>query len=524
MPGEQYNPNAPSGVFQTIIIHHAIMVRVSDFPRVLREARDIMERGGFREAFQRIADVPVSRPDELFEKIALMADAGVALRDVSVLEYGLYLMERHERDILAVPAFAPFHWLNLAHLKANLSAVREFEGEGRCWYDRRRTAPAREAYRRAATCAGGDAMLKARILTAHGRLLAGLGRDWEAFALFCEACGCDPRDAEARLGRIESLVSLSGTAPALERDLLREARGRLAAFRSSREAAARGEQADALESRIAAVLGPDDAEGEPAYPRNTVVTSTEREHTMVMYSLKHRLYLSPCSACLGCDRAVGDSAALGAAHAVVGAKVADRYRRTATLIGRLTERYRALRAALVDHHRGAEIPDGADHGSHMPEVEGWIPASSAAVTLVSSLAGTRGLLEGMAACIALYLGREISPPVRIDHILGTPAMPGAGLNGVKNPGLHGFWDLWADGAEGLVPGAELVDLFGDSLSSPRAEELILDSSRLSDEALGLIGWLGNLIGCLVRMTDRDARGETDDPPIWPLQSFVMPRR
>ena len=502
------------------------MDSVSSFPGVLKEARDIMERGGFREAFQRIADVPVSRPDELFEKIALMADAGVALRDISVLEYGLYLMERHERDILAVPSFAPFHWLNLANLKANLPAVREFEGGGRCWYDRRPTAPAREAYRRAAAAAGGDEDkgLKSQILTAHGHLLVGLGRDWEAFRLFCEAGDCDPNNGEAQLGRIESLLSLSGTAPALERDLLREARGRLASFRANRKAAARDERTEALASRIAAALGPDDTEAEPSYPRNTVETRTEREHTMVMYSLKKRLYLSPCSACLGCDRAVGDTAVLGAGHAVVGTKVADRYRRTATLLGRLTERYRALRAALVDHHRGAEIPDGAAHHHHVPEVEGWIPAPGSTVSLISSLAGIRSLLEGMAACIALYMGREISSPVRIDHILGTPAMPGAGLRGVKNPALHGFWDLWADGAEGAVPGVQLVNLFGDSLSSPRVEELILNSDRLSDEALGLIGWLGNLIGSLVRMADRDARGEIDDPPAWPLQPFLMPPR
>ena len=167
---------------------------MSTFSKALDAARDVMDRGGFREAFTRVVDIPVSRPDELFSKIALMADAGIALRDGSILEYGLYLLEHHSADILVVPSFAPFLWLNIANLRANLLAVREAEGGHRCWYERKQTAPAREAYVKAYDSAGDDEALKARILTAHARLLMGLGRDWEAFGLFHKAAELDPDD------------------------------------------------------------------------------------------------------------------------------------------------------------------------------------------------------------------------------------------------------------------------------------------------------------------------------------------
>lgn len=483
-----------------------------------------MKRGAFRDAFKRVVDIPISRPDELFSKIALMADAGIALRDESILEYGLYLLEHHSEDILAVPSFAPFLWFNIGNLRANLLSVKEAEGAARCWYERKQTAPAREAYTRAYNCAGDDETLKSRILAAHARLLSGLGRDWEAFGLFHKAANLDSDDEEALFGRIESLAGLAGTAPALEKDLLREAADHLEILMEDEEGPGKDEAAEFLFSRITERLGPDGREEKTQYPKNTVVTDTEREHTMVMYSLKNQLYLTPCAFCHKCDRAVGDAAALGAHHAVVGTKGSGRYRKTAVLTGRLTERYRALRIALIDHHRNADVPDGSDHQPHFPELDDWRPVPPSTTTLISALAGSKAMLEGMAACVALFLGRETTGPVRIDHILGSAKAPGAGLKGERNPALHGFWDLWADGMEGMVNGAELPELFSRSLSSPEVDKLSLDADALTEKVLGLLGWLRNLIGYLIRMADRDARGENDDPPLWPLQPFVLPKR
>ena len=497
---------------------------MSTFSKALDAARNVMDRGGFREAFTRVVDVPVSRPDELFSKIALVADAGIALRDGSILEYGLYLLEHHSADILVVPSFAPFLWLNIANLRANLLAVREAEGGHRCWYERKQTAPAREAYVKAYGSAGDDEALKARILTAHARLLMGLGRDWEAFGLFHEAAKLDPDDEEALFGRTEALIGLAGTAPALEKDLLKEAADYLESLMDNEEGPGRDESAERMADYLAERLDSDSRSETFTYPKNTVVTNTEREHTMVMYSLKHRLYLTPCASCRKCDRAVGDAAALGAHHAVVGGKASGRYRKTAVLTGRLTERYRVLRVALIDHHRETDVPDGADHQPHFPELEDWHPVPPATAALIMALAGSSAMLEGMAACVALFLGRETTGPVRIDHILGSPAAPGAALKDEGNPALHGFWDLWADGVEGLVNGAELPELFSRSLSSAEVEELSLDSEGLTEKALGLLGWFRCLIGYLIRMADRDARGENKNPPLWPLQPFVLPKR
>lgn len=483
-----------------------------------------MERGGFREAFAKIVDVPVSRPDELFSKIALMADSGIALRDGTMLEYGLYLMEHHADDILAVPSLAPFHWFNLANLRANLLSVREAEGGRRCWYDRTLSAPARTAYVRALETAGDDHLLKVRILAAHGRLLVGLGRDWEAFGLFNAACKLDPEDEDSRLGRIETLAGIAGTAPVLEKDLLQEASDQLEKYLEDSDGPGSDESAVRLARQLSERLGGEREGADLKYPKNTVMTDSEREHAMVMYSLKNNLYLTPCATCRNCDRSVGDAAALGAQHAVVGGKGAGRYRRTAQLTGRLTERYRSLRAALIDHHRGADLPDGADHQPHFPEVEGWQPLPPATVSLLNSLGGSGAILEGMAACVALFLGREPRGPVRIDHILGAPASPGAGLAGERNSALHGFWDLWADGADGLIEGADMPLLFNRSLSADAVEELALDAAALSTRTLSLLGWMRNLLGYLILMADRDARGDMEIPPLWPLQPFILPRR
>ena len=481
-----------------------------------------MGRGEFRESFTRIADVPVNRPDELFSKIALMADAGIALRDGSILEYGLYLLEHHSSDILAVPSLAPFLWINIANLKVNLLAVEESEGGRRCWYNRQQSASARIAYKKAYDSVVDDDDLKVRILTAHAGFLMGLGRDWEAFALFHEAARMNPDDNEALLGRIESLVGLAGTAPSLEKDLLREAAEHLEIMLEEDEGPGRDERLELLHFQLNSRLGNDERGEKVTYPRHSVVTNSEIEHSMIMYSLKKRLYLTPCSSCLRCDRAVGDAAALGAHHALVGGKNSGRYRKTALLTGRITERYRALRAALLNHYRETQVPDGSDYQPHFPEVEDWRPVPPSTTALLAALSGSAAILEGMAACAAVFLGREVKGPVRIDHILGAPASPGAAICRETNPALHGFWDLWADGVEGLIDGAELPEMFSRTLFSPEVEALALDSDLLTEKTLGLLEWFKNLTGYLIRMADRDARGEVEIPPLWPLQPFVLP--
>ncbi len=74
-----------------------------------------------------------------------------------------------------------------------------------------------------------------------------------------------------------------------------------------------------------------------------------------------------------------------------------------------------------------------------------------------------------------------------------------------------------------MKGAGLIKLFGTSLASKEVEELMINSDKLTSEALGLIGWIRDLIAYLIRMADRDAKGDIGDPPLWPLQPFVLPR-
>ena len=144
------------------------------------------------------------------------------------------------------------------------------------------------------------------------------------------------------------------------------------------------------------------------------------------------------------------------------------------------------------------------------------------MSLITALSGVRTMMEGMAACVALHLGRELTGPVRVDHIFGRPGKPALALIDVKNPALHGFWDLWADGIDGLNSGYEVMQAFGDSLSSSKVEILSLDKARLSDQSISLIEWLGSLIIYLIRMADRDAREEIENPKLWPLQPFFLP--
>ena len=491
-----------------------------------------MAKGAFRDAFTIIADVEAARPEQLFQKVALMADSGVALRNLSMLEYGLYLLERHEKDLAVVPAYAPYYWINLGHLRSNLLAIAETEGSPRCWYNRTLSAPARTAYRNALSAldAVEDASLpspvqelKVQILNAHAHLLLGLGRDREAFELFHDSLALNSQNPDARLGRSLTLSGLAGTAPQLETNLLLESLTRLAPARDPDTAPApavpRDESQKIEESLLKRlkILTAQDAP-QPDYPKNTIITADEQEHTTVMYSLRHRLYLGPCASCRKCDHAVGDSLGFGPRHAAVGGSGGERYRRSAVLLGRIVERYRSLRLALINHHRGINTPQGP---VYTPSLEDWRSLSSSSSALVSQLAGIGSLMEGMAAYIALSLDRKISSPVRPEHILGTPKSPSSAVKDSSNPALHAFWDLWADGIEDQTLSGGPFQLLSGSLSHPGMEELLHSPGRLETHTLKLLNRLALLIQYLMRIPDRTAASEPP-PPLWPLNSCQNP--
>lgn len=500
----------------------AIISQVGTFSETLLAAQSLMARGGFREAFAKVVDIPINRPDELFSKIALMVDSGIALRDSSILEYALYLMEHHSQDILAIPAYSSYLWFNIANLRANILSVRESEGGRRCWYKREMTATARKAYLRAFEKAKKNEILRAKILNAHARLLLGLGRDWEAFSLFHMATKLDPHNRDGKLGRAETLLALAGTAPALETELLKEVYENLNSFELPEDDSGLSESIQNLKSQLNMRLDNDSKRTKCIYPKNTILTNSDQEHSMVMFSLNNQLYLTPCASCRKCDRSIGDATTLGAYHALVGGKASGRYRKTAILTGRLTERYRALRAALFNHVRKTEFQDGAEFQPNRPELDDWQPVQPSTTALIMALSGSSTILEGMALCVALFFERDFSNAPSIRQILGSSSSPDSELVSEKNPALHGFWDLWADGMEGLIKGVEPLELFSQSITSSELEKLSLDPEELTLQTLGLLGWFRNLIGYLIRMADREARGEIENPPLWPLQAFVLP--
>ena len=489
---------------------------VSTFNDRLQEARILLNSGQFNIAYSRISQEQARQPDELFAQLSIMSDVGVALGNSQILNGCISLMEKRAQDVLAVPSLVPYHWFNLANLHANILAISEAHGTERPWYDRSMTALARKAYRLAADNSGSDNLLKSAIHCAHARLLVGLGRDKEAFGLFHKATILDSNNKNAELGRIEMLVALSGTAPSLDRILLEEAGGKLA--RSEQNGSLPDEDWDDVKQLIHSRLGKNDVQ-EPEYPKNTVETKNDREYQTILHTLKNQLYLTPCAMCRGCDRAIGDAEVLGVKHAMLGGNVADRYRNTARLTGRLAERHRALRMAIIDFIREKEDPESEKSRYRLPDLADWQPASLTASALMTALSGSYVMLEGMAACITLHPGLEQSQHIDIARIFGTPRKPGE-VRKSTNPALHGFWDLWADGMEGVkVP--IIMDLSG-SMSSAIAEELLADTEAMIEAALAWASWLGLLISQIIRMADRDARGNTDPPPLWPLQPFRCP--
>ena len=473
---------------------------MDNFSGILERSGRLLERGSFREAFELIVDVPVTRPDELFSKIALLNDAGVALRDISILEYAYYLLDQHSANLLAVSSIVPYYWLNKGNLASNILALKEVENGRRCYYERSLSAEGRRAYQKAFESSGDKnekIPLKVKILTAHAELLLGLGRELEAFELFHKAAQLDPENKRAAAGRTFSLISISGSAPYLEKILISES---LQYFSESEE--------DEFFDDYFSLL-PDPLKKKSfqkcSYPKNTIATSTEQEHTMIVYSLKNKLYLSPCSYCRKCDRAVGDSFSIGASHAAVSGKLQNFYREASVLTGRISERYRALRYALIEFYRESDFPDGSYFSENSPESSDWEPLIPSASALINNLGGSRALTEGLHKCISLFLNTE-----NADY--GTPREPGNDFVSSNNPLLHAFWDLWMDGIEESENLPGIPDKYNKI-------DFLYNTDKLEEETVKYLKWIKNLFGYLILTADYEVNRKKD-PPLWPLQPFI----
>ena len=469
-----------------------------------------MERGAFREAFSRISDVRTLRPDDLFSKVGLMADAGLALQDASILKYSLYLLEQQGAHLTSIPAYAAVYWLDVANLRSNLLQVEAAGQCSRLWYRRSDSRGIREAYTQAAQASGSDEKLSAMVAMAHGAFLRALGRDWEAFDFFHKASLWNPQSFDAVMGRCECLVQIAGTAPSLEALLLQEAvshLGQLAEdFPQRRSAIA------SLAAVIRDRLGTAEVE-DFVCPINSIVANNDEERTMMSAILRHRLYLSPCAACHQCDHAVGDAATLGLRHATVGGATAERFRQSAILLGRVSERYRALRNAYIHYESHRPLHDGSNRLLHQPEVSGWVPHEPALVALRSVLAGSQGILQGLDSCVSLLLGGKSNTS---SSVLGTSSRPSSVLQQSQNPSLHGFWDCWADGVEKTHSHATL------SLQAASIEDGLESIEDWGEEAKRYLQWISALIGCFLCAEDRSTRDGLHQKNAWVLQPFVYP--
>ena len=389
----------------------------------------------------------------------------------------------------------------------------------RPWYLRNQTLPVREAYRNAAESAESNPRIKSLAHGAHGRLLAGLGRDKEAFGHFLESIKLDADNIDSKLGRVEMLTALAGTAPHLNTILLTEAWDRLDEL--ERHHAHSGVNMDEIKEKLSARFTRTNFE-KPEYPTNSIDVVDESQLQMVAQAYKYGLYMTPCAACRQCDHSLGDVENLGVNHAVFSRDGNDLYRRIVVLVGRLGERQLALRSLLINYMQNVEKHITEQLHSHLPELSEWKSAKPAATALIAALAGSHVMLEGMAAAVALLLRLDVPSPTAVERVLGTPQIPHDALRSSNNPALHGFWDLWADGMEGIYPGVPKVLKLWQSLHSEESETFSRNDEALTEAARDFVLWQGMLIAQLIRIVDREANGELEPPPLWPLQAFELP--
>ena len=143
-------------------------------------------------------------------------------------------------------------------------------------------------------------------------------------------------------------------------------------------------------------------------------------------------------------------------------------------------------------------------------LEDWEPLSPVSMNLVTALIATPQFFDGMATCLSLLTGGH-DKDVTLEKVMKM-------IEGeTGNPALHAFWDIWQDGQDGIIDGAELPRLMAGGILSEECEKLCLNPGELSRKTINFMQCEAQVSYRIIfiRIYDWEAMGDKTLPALWP---------
>ncbi|MDC7220130.1 MAG: hypothetical protein PQJ59_09330 [Spirochaetales bacterium] len=487
---------------------------------IISRARQLMDDGEYRKAFDLIIDHPVEDARDLFNKIACLTDIGFVLRDEKVLRYGIYLLENHGEEIALVPEYTPFVYINLANQYANMGALYSFNDDYWSYYRESELDRAKNCYLKALEADDLEPALKGEIYGNLASVYLNLGRRWEALECYENALSQHGADRNYLEKKCSLMLEMAHFNDENRQTLFREVYARAGEILADREDYALQERFASMTEYLETRLSTEEKGEEEIYPSGTLETEDSFQHYYVGFCVKNRLYVNICSFCCRCDYALGDRAVFDSRRFQL-QRGEGNYYKLVSGFNRLKERYMAGRYLL-----GVA---GFEEGS-LAFAEMLAPRAKLRdykeQTINETLCETAfvtgwEIIESIGPLLALYLDGKSHFSGSLGELFEEEGEFMEMVRREKHPSLHGVYNIYYDLRKGIY--AYLYHMNG-TLRRPFTDELSLQTypkkGQLESTIL-LYRNLRNMIIYLMSLFDSretEWHGEAD----FQLFSFHLP--
>ncbi|MBB6480790.1 LA2681 family HEPN domain-containing protein [Spirochaeta isovalerica] len=493
------------------------------FREKLGKAHELTAAGKYREALALIIDEEVSSVRELFNKIAILIDAGFALRDEKVLRYGIYLFEEHHSEIIVLVDYRALVYYNLANQYANMATLKSFDNDYYSSFSRSELQKAKHYYYLALESEKIGPDLKRDIYIGLANCFRTLGRFEEALENYNATLAVDPSSITALDNKTELMIGLSSLYRDRRDEILKESWDLIGTVMDREDAVMRKDVFDKSRTRIQKLINRKAyLEEEQELPNWTLESSSDLEHFYITWCVKNKLYLNLCNFCRKCDYAAGDYAVIRKEDISIAREDRGRFLRLSSAYNQLKAEYVGARFLLIMSRYDDFDIDFVNTMAPMIEIPGKEPLDIKESLLDQSFLSLWRIWDGIAAFLNIYAGLNIQGHIRIRDIWHRDGDVKKEIIEKKDLLLNAVYDIYCDMYQGRF---EKLPLLFEILSGNR--NIISKAGSVEDldrEALTieLFQVVRHVLMILMQMLDSEENDDSEFRINFPLYSFEIP--
>lgn len=493
------------------------------FREKLKKAQELSQAGKYREALSLIIDEEVSSVRELFNKIAILIDAGFALRDERVLRYGIYLFEEHHKEIIVLIDYRALVFYNLANQYANMATLKSFDNDYYNSFSRSELQKAKEYYHLALQSERIEEDLKRDIHISLANCYRTLGRFEEALEHYNAALAVDPHSIAALDNKTELMIGLSSLYRDKRDEILKESWDLIQRGLEDDGSLERKENFQKSQERIRKAIAVESyLEEEQELPNWTLESTSDFEHFYITWCIKKKIYLNICNFCRKCDYAAGDNGVIRKQDISIGREDRGRYVNLAAMYNRLKSDFVGARFLFIlSQYEDLDL-NFVNVMAPMIEIPGMENLNIRTSLMEQSFLSLWRIWDGIASFLNVYMSLGLSGFITMRDLWYRDGDVKKEIIEKKDLLLNAVYDIYCDMYQGKF---EKLPILFEILSGKRN---IISTNRIHEDldrearTLELFQVVRHVLMILMQMLDSEENDDSEFRINFPLYSFEIP--